>query len=70
MSHNETMLHLMDIILTVMWCIDNQIDQRSSTDYAGKGLDIFLRNWIKKAHKDLSGHICEYKDLNEERKES
>ena len=66
-NRDEAILYLMNDIDTSMFRIENMMDERTSNDYAGRALDIFLHNWIEKASKGLSEHVREYKALIEER---
>ena len=66
-NRDEAILYLMDSIDTSMFRIENMIDERPSNDYAGRELDIFMRNWLKKAQEELSEYVADYKSLNEER---
>jgi hypothetical protein len=63
MDHTQAILHLMENIDTLMFRIDNIIDDRPKADYTGRTVDLFVRNWLKQFHNDLLGHMHEYQNI-------
>jgi len=63
MSRDQAILHLMESVDTSLFRIDNLLDERPTTDYTGRALDLFLRNWITTFRKGLVEHVHEYRVL-------